>query len=126
MELLQLVIELDVSLLLGIGVVSFDLDLELLGLGLFKGGLSLIGSVSLVDDVVRLELLESVLFGSLQLLLDLFHGDGGVFMGVFKSLLDLGLFLDVLVVHEFDLEGDGVLGVLFFFQKVVSHLREFE
>lgn len=117
LEFSQLVIKLDVSLLLSITVVSLDLDLDLLGVGLFKGGSSLVGSVSLVGEVLRLELFSSLLLSLLQFLLDLLHGDGRVFIGVFKSLLDLWLFIDVLV-NDVNFEGDGIVGVLFFFKEV--------
>ena len=80
------------SLLLSIAVVSLDFDLDALGVGLLERRLSLVDSGELVLDVLDEGLLLEVplLLGSLEFLLDLLEGDGGLYLAL-ESLLDLGV-----------------------------------
>ena len=112
LELLLLVDHRRASLLLSIAVVSLDLDLDRLNLVLLEGHLPLChSSESSFLHFIGSLLLLSLLFSSLELLLDLLDGDGGVLFS-FESLLDLGVLACMLGRVEVDGEGDGLRGLL--------------
>jgi hypothetical protein len=114
------VINVGASLLLSIGVISLQLDLDLLSL-LFKRDLSLIGSVSVEGKVLTLLLVSPLFFGSLELLSDLLNGDGCRIVGSFQSLLDLWVLIVASLDVKVDSESNGTVSMFLFFQKVDRH-----